>query len=87
MRDATVHSVRRHYRKLHKQARHLIRGMCPGCNGCGYDFAGDDCTQCHSTGKVETDAWVAFLLLRGAPRWLVNGEASAPDDEGSMQHE
>ena len=80
-RAAIAHSVRRHYRKLQKQARHLM-GTCPDCNGRGHDFAGEACLYCHGTGRSETPAWAAFLLLRGAPRWLVNGEASPPDEEG-----
>lgn len=83
MRDAIAHSVRRHYRKLHKQARRLL-GACPECNGRGYDFAGDDCALCHGTGKGETPAHTAFLLLRGAPRWLVNGEAGPRGEEGEQ---
>lgn len=72
-RDAIAHSTRRHYRKLLKQAAHLM-GPCSSCRGSGSDFAGEDCDTCRGSGKSETPAWYAFLLLRGAPRWLVNGE-------------
>ena len=74
--DPVAHSVRRHYRKLQKQAAHLM-GSCQHCSGSGCDFAGDDCIYCRGSGRDITPAWVAFLLLRGAPRWLVNGEGGA----------
>lgn len=68
-----AHSLRRHYRKLLRQAEH-IKAICQECSGSGTDFAGDDCWRCNGSGKSETPAWSAFLLLRGAPLWLVNGE-------------